>query len=633
MRQITPAALSALMSAQPPYVKRATLQRRLWNGSAYELGAGQDITADMAECGRINFKLDAEGYNVWSLSNCALTVRNERNQWKEGNPEGYFPDGTSAAMSRIVIEAGVLLEDGSAELSPVFCGYISDGITLLPDERKAQFTVISPMSRLDLSPAQDAAQFTENEAAGSDSGTEFTTQNPGVGSMDRVLRGQTADGPENAQELMPGADFSVSQLSQYELGAKITLAQPLSSGQSLWVSYRRWLRDKTVEQTVNALLDLAGVSARQVEAPQFSYGIRNIFPQSGQEQFSEGGFWQTMWYAGGGGVSLLYNSFAMQWYTPGTYTSPVIDGGADLLRWGRFGASRQVPAGTTSSFSIRDSADGQNWSGWSDISPGAAIAAGGRYIQLRWNAACQLNPPSQTPVLLSWSAEYFTSRVTISLADMSGLSCRAALEELAKISCCECGFDAAETFIFRPRGEGGPPLAALDENAVVSADNMSSGAERVYNRIVVAFGGYSRTADCESQNDAAPSSQQRCGTRTYEISGGNFLPADNVDLAYAVAPAVWNYCSRARRRITVKCRFLHHLELGDAVSLSLPDNAVLRAWRWGDAGAAYGMAQLRWHGDGFAAARLCAWKSLFRVEGIIHDLENFSTELDLTEVL
>jgi len=53
----------------------------------------------------------------------------------------------------------------------------------------------------------------------------------------------------------------------------------------------------------------------------------------------------------------------------------------------------------------------------------------------------------------------------------------------------------------------------------------------------------------------------------------------------------------------------------------------------GDGDAAYDDAGLRFFNDDFAAARLCAWNKLFRVEGIELNMENWQTKIDLTEVL
>jgi len=494
MRQISQAALTALLGAQPPYVKKITLERRAWNGSAYAFETPVDITSDLVEVGKTNFKLYEEGYNVWSYSNCTITVRNERNQWKEGNPDGYFPDGTVAAMSRITIEAGVFLEDGSVELAPVFCGYISEGAELLPDGRNAQLTVLGPMARLDAISAEDAAQFITGELAGSDSGTQFTTAQSGVGSIDKVLRGLTSSGVSGAVELVSSIDYTVAQLNEYSLGAKITLEQALSSGQSLWVSYRYWYRDQTVDALVGIVLDLAGVASRSVAVPEFAYGIRNTFSQTDQTGFATGQYSNTMWNPDVSGVSLLWNDYILRWWTPGTYVSPVIDGTANFMNWGAFNAGQQVPTGTTSSFTVRESADGATWSEWADLAPGAQIPATLRYIQLRWNAACTLDPTIATPVLISWTAEYFTSNVTIHQCDMSGYSCQDALEALATLCAFECGFDAAETFIFRPRSSSASSVISLDGCSVISADNLSSGADRVYNHVVVKFGDSTRVA-------------------------------------------------------------------------------------------------------------------------------------------
>jgi len=632
MRQLSQGALTALLGRAPSYARRLRLCRRRWNGAAYVYDPPVDFTRDAVECGRLNFKLDREGYGVWSYPNCVFTVRNERNQWHEGNPDGWFPPGTLAYLSRVTVEAGILGADGQPEFMPLFCGYLSEDTALFPSARTAQLTVLSPSQRLDAITAENVSAPVSGELLGSDSGAQFTTAGTGAGIIVSVLRGQTAAGPEGAQELLPSADYSVSQLNEYSLGARITLAQGLSQGQSLWINYRRWHRDVGIDWLLSAVLDAAGVAARGISPVSFANDVKNTFSQSDQTAFAAGTFdnceWQTYLLA----VALV-NPTGF-YHSPGSYISPPADGGAHLTRWGRFNAVCALPAGASASYCVRDSGDGADWSDWRAISPGDDINSARRYIQLKWDAATDDSwTAGATPQLASWSAEYYTSDIAIQLANLSGYSCLDAVKALAGLCAYETGFDSAETFIFRPRAASAGAAAELDGRCVISADSLSGGGDRVYSRVKVRYGNYERTADSLTENEPPPTALDRHGARVCSLDGGSLLPAGNVDVAWAAAPTIWAYTSKARRRFTVSCRFLGHLELGDVVNLTLENQQACPLWKWGGRDAVYGGAGLRWYDGAFAAARLWAFGTPCRVEGLEHDLENWRTALDLTEVI
>ncbi|NLO90836.1 MAG: hypothetical protein GX410_02420, partial [Elusimicrobia bacterium] len=90
MRTLSSALSNGLQSAAPRYFKRAELFPRVWNGTAYEYGPAADITDCLLSVTPIKWKLDGEGYGVWNYSNCTLTLRNDRGQFREGNAAGVF---------------------------------------------------------------------------------------------------------------------------------------------------------------------------------------------------------------------------------------------------------------------------------------------------------------------------------------------------------------------------------------------------------------------------------------------------------------------------------------------------------------------------------------------------------------
>lgn len=321
----------------------------------------------------------------------------------------------------------------------------------------------------------------------------------------------------------------------------------------------------------------------------------------------------------------------------GTMDAPVIDCGADIVTYGPLQASELVPDGTaTKKYTYSsDSADfttGNDPAGWVEVdSIGNPTSAVKRYLQVRWRGYSNAGQ-TLTPTLLSLKAYWYTSTTNISLVNLTGMTARAVLEQVAQMCNYELGFTPADMFIFRARNTTLPAVLTIsDENNLRRVSNVSSGIDRVYNRVRAVFGAYTKVAD--ATGDTEPNSVTKYGTREYSISNSQLLPAENANMAYSVAPTILAYTKTPRKRCEVEIMLRPDLELGDKVTLSHKEPSAFRVWYFGDQRARFGQADLEFWTDAVATQRLTFWKTSMRTEGMEIDPETFECKLDLTEAL
>ncbi|MDD4004088.1 MAG: hypothetical protein PHW69_02660 [Elusimicrobiaceae bacterium] len=824
MLTLSAQAKTALLARTPQYVKRVYIRRRRWENGAYGLMDPLEITDRLVECGTLKWKLDTETYGVWTLDNCAVVFSNMANEWKEGNPAGLFPDGTILYASAIEIRSGIKLPDGGEEMFCVFRGQVKQNPVYNGEEKTVSLTVYGSLAELKDFSAEDVSNSVDNELMGSDSGSEFSTANPAAGVITAVKKGIAATGPEQAETLLPSTDYTTGGLNEYAAGATVTLKQALLPGQALWISYKYWHTDKTIEWIVARLCETAAITDTLITPVVFDCDVKNTFSQTTAEEFDEGsdcqtdhsggdvtmsasfvpnvtgawtatetpgniggwnnsspevaltafgqasdqwacarqsqplayGTWQaavnltvnnfgnvhyyyhfiasgasraassgyclkwalaepgrhscTLYRADSGGLTALWSgviavnlsaayatvrvarslsgAFMLWVYDPcggwqtigqiasdtthtgsesqfvafnywlsedatcymsvsgisasdqtatgcgsyhvrAYYTSPVIDGTDSVSSW-RVTASESKPDGTATLLEYQSSTDDAEWSGWTAVPSTGTLPTTDQYLRLRWNAYSD-STQTLAPTLAQWSVYYYTSRITIPVVNMTNLNCYEAVCSLAEMCAYETGFDSSGRFVFRPRTSALPACETLDENRVIETITVNEGIDRVYNSVTVNFGDYSCVADCASQDCARPHSQDKYGTRKLSVSSGNFLPDSNTNLAYAAAPTIFNFTAEKRRQATLRTAFMPWLELGDKISVSLPENTALENWVWGNAPFPFGYSRQEYYSQADARARYLLYGFTARIAGMEFDLENYFMTLNLTE--
>jgi hypothetical protein len=227
---------------------------------------------------------------------------------------------------------------------------------------------------------------------------------------------------------------------------------------------------------------------------------------------------------------------------------------------------------------------------------------------------------------------YYTSTTTINLVNLTGMTCKQVLEELAKWPAYEIGMTPDERFIYRPRSTNLPAVMELRSGTnIEKLYNISPGIDRVKNRVTADFGIYRRISDTTA--DTAPNSIDNYGVRDYQVSSSQLLPAENANLAFAVAPSVLAYSKYARRRCQVDTMFLPQLELGDKVTVYYAEDTALFRWKWGAMDVELGQSNLEYYDEDELENRYNFWGVDMRIEGISLDPNTFRTTLDLTEII
>lgn len=77
--------------------------------------------------GDINWELDTTGQNVWKSGNVRIEVDNSDNVWSPDNGKGLFAYQRYFG-AKVSIDAGFILDDGTAELVPIFRGQLQDAM-------------------------------------------------------------------------------------------------------------------------------------------------------------------------------------------------------------------------------------------------------------------------------------------------------------------------------------------------------------------------------------------------------------------------------------------------------------------------------------------------------------------------
>ena len=320
----------------------------------------------------------------------------------------------------------------------------------------------------------------------------------------------------------------------------------------------------------------------------------------------------------------------------GVLTSPVEDMGG-VVSIGKLtiiytGNPAQVLIETYTSGTIDFSADNDP-AGWVAInSSGQILSAVKQYLKYRITLdLIDIDSPG-SPVIDEISIKYYTTTTTIDLVNLTGMNCKEVLEYLAEMPAYEIGFKANETFVYRPRYTTVPSILDLKSDSnIKNLKNITDGRDKVYNRIVAEIGIYRVVSDASA--DSQPNSIDKYGTRDYSVSISNLLPAENVNLAYAVAPTILAYTKTPRKRCTVEAMFLPHLELGDKVTLYFNEPTALYRWLYGDTDMPYGRADLEYYDEDILKNRYNFWGTVARVEGLEFDPNTFQTKINLVEVL
>lgn len=279
---------------QQAYYRIVELSRRYWNGAAFVWDTPVDISAYVAKVSTVKWKLDTQGFGQWLSPSFQVELKNEFNFWGATEQNGPWRSGLGGTqdyyveLSKIRVRIGHHLPNGTDEDVYAFGGLISKPLADHEEFRQATAYCVGVDELLRRASAEDLSTTVTDELLGSDSGTEFTTAQLGVGIVTAVKRGTTAGGVGAATTQTPQTHYTLSQLNEKTLGGKVTLATALTAGNSAWVSYKYWYQDKDLSWIVKQLLILAGVTNYQVEPTVFSTSVLTTITRTSAADFAAG---------------------------------------------------------------------------------------------------------------------------------------------------------------------------------------------------------------------------------------------------------------------------------------------------------------------------------------------------------
>jgi hypothetical protein len=267
--------------SEQSYYRHVELYKRYWDAgtSTYVWAAAQNIDAYVQKVSTAKWKLDSGAFGEWKSPNFTVEVDNARNVWHERELTGVWLTGGTfiPELSRVRVRTGHVLEDGTEEDVYVFGGLIGKPIAPHDGTRTATISVVGMDEILRRTSAEDLATIVANEALGADAGTEFYTDNKGVGFVHTVKKGDTADGAALATALEPETDYQTDQLNDKDQYGKVTLTVALTAGKTVWSSYSYWFQDKDISWVVTELLKLAGFTSYVIDPTIFATSIENTW--------------------------------------------------------------------------------------------------------------------------------------------------------------------------------------------------------------------------------------------------------------------------------------------------------------------------------------------------------------------
>ena len=231
MKGVSSAFKLALDKGSVKPVNEVSYKRRVWDAAAKTYGWETNWTviaqSDVQQISSVTAALDSDQLNEFKVSNLTLTLKNNRNVWREDNPFGKFARDAASPnfpynpyWTKFRVRVGVPLPDTTTEYATMFTGVATEFTFQSGD--MAQITVQGLESILIAANAEDVSTTVTEENAGTGNGSnkDFTTANPGVGIIDEVSL--------NGIEKQAGTDYDVSQLDEptLELGSSLYRRRP-----------------------------------------------------------------------------------------------------------------------------------------------------------------------------------------------------------------------------------------------------------------------------------------------------------------------------------------------------------------------------------------------------------------------
>lgn len=235
----------------------------------------------------VSNQLDTDILNEFKVSNVTLILDNDFGYFNLDNPDGFFGQDSNSPnylyepyWTKFRVNSGFNISTGGHETVVLFVG-LSDEFIYDSDQKTVQINLQGMESLLLNSKAENYGTPITQETVGTGNGVlvDFVTLNPGVGEVSLV----TIDHLTKIE----GPDYSVSDLNDATVGAKITFVNPPDTGKVVRVTYLYWPQNLQFNDVVEGLLESAGITDYDVSPIIFENSVINA------KEFTSGADWGT----------------------------------------------------------------------------------------------------------------------------------------------------------------------------------------------------------------------------------------------------------------------------------------------------------------------------------------------------
>lgn len=296
--------------------------------------------------------------------------------------------------------------------------------------------------------------------------------------------------------------------------------------------------------------------------------------------------------------------------------------------WGTLDRTEILDGGTITYFTRVASALGGPYDAWVEIGPsGQILSALKQYIQVKIEVRPDIVALSNTSVQ-KLVLHFTTTTVNVTLANFSGLTAKAAIEQLTRIADYEILFKGDGDFIFRSKTVSGSFVLEINqENAISKLTNYTSGFKQIFNVGQVQYGDYFNEYDGASASESSPTSEERFGRLIRFEDYSKFLVANDINLGASRARLIYDNNFAPRIRCRIACKIIPWLELSDIIRMSYYDNPLFHKTIFGD-------PLQKWGIGGFGdPSNVLARDINFKIVGITFTPTEAKCELTLQKIL
>ena len=308
------------------------------------------------------------------------------------------------------------------------------------------------------------------------------------------------------------------------------------------------------------------------------------------------------------------------------WISAALDMGGTPTGWGQL---LHTFTGTGMSIATKTSADNITYDSLLDLNTVTNLPQSTLRRYIKTNVSWSVDTTStQEPQVQDLTISWVTTSTTILLPAFTGDSVYDALQKLGEFTNYEFGFDQDENFFFRPKQSGDSQMSIDQSNFIARVLSYDKGDARVYGSVRAQYGSFVKEVTGSGQEPK--STRARVLDNRLDITpDSNIQITATADVASGIAQGFFRYFSTPRRRVKVETKFLPQFQLSDPITVTILNRTPNPYWLLGDDSVYLGQEGVYFWGE----REQLIYNTLMKVVAIRHDIQKFTSEIELEEAI